>query len=81
MNGTRPGPTTVTPAIPITTAPARPTPAAVHSAHAGSSVWSGRPRSSSRAWAEMPTARKKASSVAPNRKKLSRGARLAPIRT
>jgi len=55
--------------------------AAAFSTEPGSSVPSGRPLSSSRACAEMPTARKKARRVAMRRIASSFGARLAPITT
>ncbi|TAN31938.1 hypothetical protein EPN29_12105 [bacterium] len=81
MNGTSPRPATGTPAMPRPTAPASPMAAAVHRTALGISVRSGRPFSSSSAWAEMPTARKKASSVAARRTALTDGARLAPMTT
>ena len=64
MNGSSAQPTLATPTTPSATAPARPTTVTATRAGAGIRVCSGRPFSSSSAWAARPTARKKAISVA-----------------
>ena len=55
------------PATPIPIAPASEPTASVFRVRSESSVFSGRPLSSSSVWALIPTARKKAASVATNR--------------
>ena len=79
MNGIRVQPTQYTPTTPRASAPARPTTTTATRADDGIRVRSGRPRSSSRACAASPTARKNASTVAIRRLVCTRGASAAPI--
>ena len=67
--------------MPRATAPASPTAATDTRAAPGIRVRSGRPLSSSSAWAASPTAKKNASRVAIRRVVLTTGARQAPITT
>ena len=66
---------------PITTAMAMDTAAVITRTTLLMPVLSGRPLSSSRACAPMPTARKNASSVAPSRQSTGCGTSAAPIAT
>ena len=74
-------PTRDRPAMPSAIAPAAPAALTAISTGPGIRVRSGRPRSSSRAWAAIPTARKKASRVASRRLRPTWGASAAPMTT
>lgn len=66
-SGARVGETKTIPATPIARAPPSPPADRAISVRRESSVFSGRPLSSSRQWAPMPTARKKAAIAAASR--------------
>ena len=81
MNAHSHGEITTVPWIPNPIAPPRPTTAIVHSTPSGMRVRSGRPLSSSSAWAARPIARKNATSVSTNHPRSTTGARQAPMTT
>jgi len=81
MKGTSTHPTRAVPSTPSATAPDKPTTTAATSWGPGMRVASGRPCSSSSAWAATPTARKKARTLATRREISTRGASAAPITT
>ncbi len=81
MNGISGQPTTITPATPRASAPARPATATATRTADGIRVRSGRPLSSSSACAASPTARKKASTVAISLLSWTCGASAAPMTT
>ena len=67
--------------MPMAHAPAIETAASATSTGLGMPVRSGRPRSSSSAWAPIPTASAKAATAAPSRPQATIGARHPPMTT
>ena len=81
MNAHSHGEITIVPWIPRPIAPASPTIAIAHSTPSGIRVRSGRPLSSSSAWAARPIARKNASRVSTSHPTSRTGATHAPMTT